>query len=133
MKKMGGGEDKEEDSQEEVTYTIERDELRSPPKRSQKKLAKTKKAARKERKVAKKSWEKKEKANKKGSKKEGEEKQTSAGVEPEGETVEDAPTPSAMRSIKFTPSGKVTVIKPTHDHKHKRIFIEGSTEFSDDQ
>ena len=47
--------------------------------------------------------------------------------------MEDAPNPSAMRSGKFTSGGKVTVIKPTHDHKHKKIFIEGSTEFSDDQ
>ena len=38
-----------------------------------------------------------------------------------------------MRYGKFTSGGKVRVIKPTHNHKHKRIFIEGLTELSDDQ
>ena len=55
------------------------------------------------------------------------------GGEPEGETAEDTSTPSTTREGKFTPGRKAPVIKPTHDHKHKRIFIEGSTKLTNDQ
>ena len=123
--KDNGDADKEEDLQKEEVYTTERDKQRSPPKRCRKKSAKAKNYARKEGKATKKSGEKKEKATKEDSRKEGEEKQTSVGAEPEGETAKTIPTPSAMRSGTFTPGGKATVIKPTHYHKHKRISAEG--------
>ena len=131
--KDNGDADKEEDLQKEEVYTTERDKQRSPPKRCRKKSAKAKNYARKEGKATKKSGEKKEKATKEDSRKEGEEKQTSAGAEPEGETAEDTPTPSAMREGKFNPGCKVTEIKPSHNHKHERIFIEDSTESTNDQ
>ena len=47
--------------------------------------------------------------------------------------MKDAPTPSAMRSGKFTSGRNVTEIESIHDHKHKKIFIEGSIDLSDDQ